>query len=74
MALVSTDLAATTSQDIQRYAARWSIEVAIQDAKQNAGVGQARNRLPRAVQRTVPFGLISGRFAGVQPRPDGPAV
>lgn len=63
VALVSTDLAATTSQVIQRYAARWSIEVAIQDAKQNAGVGQARNRLPRAVQRTVPFGLIMATIA-----------
>ncbi|MGH8909397.1 MAG: ABC transporter substrate-binding protein [Egibacteraceae bacterium] len=27
-------------------------------AKQPAGVGQARNRTPRAVERTVPFGLL----------------
>jgi len=27
-------------------------------AKQTTGVGQARNRLPAAVQRTVPFGLV----------------
>lgn len=54
MALVSTDLAATASEVIERYAARWSIEVAIEDAKQTTGVGQARNRLHRAVQRTVP--------------------
>ena len=57
VALVSTDLGATPAQVIERYAARWSIEVAIEDAKQTTGVGQARNRLATAVERTVPFGL-----------------
>jgi len=57
IALISTDLGANATQLIERYAARWSIEVAIEDAKQTTGVGQARNRLPAAVQRTVPFGL-----------------
>lgn len=63
VALVTTDLAATAAQIIERYAARWSIEVAIEDAKQTIGVGQARNRVPRAVERTVPFGLIVGSLA-----------
>lgn len=63
VALVTTDLAATPEQVIQRYAARWSIEVAIEDAKQTVGVGQARNRVRRAVERTVPFGLIVGTLA-----------
>jgi len=63
VALVSTDLAATAAQIIERYAARWSIEVAIEDAKQTVGVGQARNRVQRAVERTVPFGLIVGSLA-----------
>lgn len=58
IALVSTDLAATPNQLVERYASRWSIEVAIEDAKQTTGVGQARNRVPQAVERTVPFGLI----------------
>jgi len=49
VALVNTDLSATVGQVIERYAARWSIEVAIQDAKQTTGVGQARNRQRRAV-------------------------
>lgn len=40
---------------IERYAAHWSIEVAIETAKQLGGVGQARNRLERAMQRTVHF-------------------
>lgn len=58
VALISTDLTATAAQVIERYAARWSIEVAIEDAKQTFGVGQARNRLQAAVERTTPFGLI----------------
>jgi hypothetical protein len=57
-ALVSTDLAASPAAIIERYAARWSIEVAIEDAKQLFGVGQARNRTAEAVRRTVPFGLF----------------
>jgi hypothetical protein len=63
VALVSTDLAATPGQVIERYASRWSIEVAIEDAKQTTGVGQARNRIRRAVQRTVPFGLLMSTLA-----------
>jgi len=59
IALVSTDLTATATQVIERYASRWSIEAAIEDAKQTTGVGQARNRLPAAVHRTVPFGLVA---------------
>ena len=42
IALVTTDLDATASQVIERYASRWSIEVAIEDAKQLGGVGRAR--------------------------------
>ncbi|MGH8972799.1 MAG: IS701 family transposase [Acidimicrobiia bacterium] len=63
VALVSTDLSAAPAQIICRYAARWSIEVAIEDAKQTVGVGQARNRVRRAVERTVPFGFIVGTLA-----------
>jgi hypothetical protein len=58
IALISTDLTATAAQVIERYAARWSIEVAIEDAKQTFGVGQARNRLRAAVERTTPFALV----------------
>ena len=58
VALVTTDLDATAAEVVERYAARWSIEVAIEDAKQTGGVGQARNRLEQAVERTVPFGLV----------------
>lgn len=58
LALISTDPTSPPEQIVARYAARWSIEVAIFDAKQTTGAGQARNRLRRAVERTVPFALL----------------
>ena len=57
LALVSTDTAATPAAVIERYAARWSIEVAIEDSKQVFGAGQACNRTAAAVRRTIPFQL-----------------
>jgi hypothetical protein len=63
VALVSTDVSVTPATIIERYAARWSIETAIEDAKQIIGVGQARNRVRRAVERTVPFGFTVGVIA-----------
>jgi hypothetical protein len=63
IALVTTDLSANPAQVIERYAQRWSIEVAIEDAKQLGGVGQARNRLRAAVERTVPFALAVNTLA-----------
>jgi hypothetical protein len=59
IALITTDLHTPAEQIITRYAARWSIEVAFADAKQITGVGEARNRTPTAVERTVPIGLIT---------------
>lgn len=59
IALVTTDLHSTAEQIISRYAARWSIEVAFADAKQITGAGEARNRTPTAVARTVPIALIT---------------
>jgi hypothetical protein len=59
LALITTDPTAPTTEIIERYAARWAIEVAIEDAKQITGVGEARNRTRRAVERTVPFGLYT---------------
>jgi hypothetical protein len=48
---------------LERYAARWSIEVVNEDGKQLVGVGQARNRRREAVEHTVPFGLFCQTFA-----------
>jgi hypothetical protein len=59
LALVTTDTTAPTAQIITRYASRWAIEVAFSDAKNITGAGEARNRLPRAVERTVPFALFT---------------
>ena len=59
LALITTDLTSPAETIVTRYAARWSIETAIEDAKQITGVGEARNRTTNAVERTVPFGLIT---------------
>jgi hypothetical protein len=63
LALATTDTAATPAQVVERYASRWSVEVAIEDSKQVFGVGQARNRVEDAVERTVPFGLACQTLA-----------
>jgi len=58
VAIASTDITATTARLIGRYDTRWTIETANQEAKAH-GVGQARNRVQPAVQRTVPFGFLT---------------
>lgn len=63
IALITTDVQASASQVIARYADRWSIEIAFQDAKHIVGVGQARNRVKQAVERTVPFGFLCQTIA-----------
>jgi len=63
LALVTTDPDASPAQAIERYAARWSIEVALEDARQAFGCGQARNRAADAVRRTVPFQLACQAIA-----------
>jgi hypothetical protein len=63
LALVTTDTAASPVQVIERYAARWSVEVAIEDSKQIFGAGQARNRAARAVERAIPFQLACQAIA-----------
>jgi hypothetical protein len=59
LALVTTDLHTAPAGLITRYAARWAIEQAFSDARNILGAGEARNRTPRAVQRTVPFALLA---------------
>jgi hypothetical protein len=58
VAIASTDTDAGTAELIARYDSRWTIETAHQEAKAH-GVGQARNRVKRAVERTVPFGFLT---------------
>jgi hypothetical protein len=56
--LVTTDLESAAEDLVARYASRWGIEQAFADARHIVGVGEARHRTRRAVERTVPFGLI----------------
>jgi hypothetical protein len=58
LALVATDLKASPVELVERYAARWGVEVCFLESREVFGVGQARNRTQRAVERTVPFGLV----------------
>ncbi len=55
LALISTDLQAAPAKLIERYADRWPTEVAYEEGKEQFGVGEARNRSPKAVHRTFPF-------------------
>lgn len=59
IALLTTDLHATPAEIIARYALRWPIEVCFEEAKTLAGVGHARNRTQKAVERTVPFQFLA---------------
>jgi DDE superfamily endonuclease len=63
IALVTTEKNPDIVGVIERYAARWAIEVAIEDAKQLFGTGQARNRTAAAVERTIPFMLACQAIA-----------
>lgn len=58
LAIFTTDTTSDTETVVARYADRWPIEVAIAGGKQLLGIGQARNRLQRAVERTVPFEFV----------------
>ncbi len=59
LALITTDLTATAAQIVERYADRWPIEVAFEDGKELFGVGDARNRTKKAVERTVPLQFLA---------------
>jgi SRSO17 transposase len=59
LAILSTDLHASAAELIERYSERWPTEVAYEEGKELAGVGQARNRAEKAVARTVPFQFLA---------------
>jgi hypothetical protein len=58
VAFASTDADTPAAKLIARYDSRWSIETCHQEAKAH-GVGEARNRVQKAVERTVPFGFLA---------------
>jgi hypothetical protein len=55
LALFTLDTTSPLEAIAARYGHRWPIETTIGGGK---GIGQARNRLQQAVQRTVPFGFL----------------
>lgn len=59
LALFTVDAVSSATRVVERYATRWSIEPSNATSKQQMGAGQARNRLPKAVERTVPFGMLT---------------
>jgi hypothetical protein len=59
LTVIATDLTAAPAELVERYAGRWIVEVLFGEARQIAGIGKARKvRSRRAVERTVPFGLL----------------
>jgi hypothetical protein len=62
VALASTDAEVPADELIARYDSRWTIETANQEAKAH-GVGEARNRVQKAVEWTVPFGFLTQTIA-----------
>ncbi len=58
LGLFTLDRAVTAEQAIERYSWRWAIEPSNAAGKQVTGAGDAANRVPRAVERTVPFAFL----------------
>ena len=58
LALITTDPNSSAAEIVERYADRWPIEVAFEEGKELFGVGHARNRTRKAVERTVPFQFL----------------
>jgi len=59
LALITTDLTSTPAQIVERYSDRWAIEMSFEEAKHQAGVGDAENRTEKAVKRTAPFQFLT---------------
>jgi IS4 transposase len=54
-AYFSTDPTRSAAEIVERYTARWQIEVCFRDMKQHVGFGQAPARTRAAVERATPF-------------------
>ena len=55
---ICTDATVSSRSVVERYYARWTIEEAIQDAKQHGGLEDVQGWCPRTVQRQAPMALI----------------
>jgi len=58
LGLFTLDPAVSAAAVIERYSWRWPIEPSNATGKQILGVGDACNRVEKAVDRTVPFGFL----------------
>jgi hypothetical protein len=58
LGLFTLDTGADPAAIAERYSWRWPIEPANATGKQILGVGEACNRVQKAVERTVPFGFL----------------
>ena len=58
LGLFTLDTEADPAAIAERYSWRWPIEPSNATGKQILGVGDARNRVEKAVERTVPFGFL----------------
>ena len=58
VAIASTDIDIPADRLLSRYDSRWTIETCNQEAKAH-GVGEARNRVQKAVERTLPLGFLA---------------
>lgn len=59
LALITTELDNPAEAIVARYADRWPVEQTIKDGKDLLGVGDPQNRLPKAVERTIPFMFLN---------------
>lgn len=58
LGLFTLDTALPPGDAIERYSWRWAIEPSNAAGKQVIGAGDACNRVPKAVERTVPFAFL----------------
>jgi hypothetical protein len=58
LGLFTLDTALPAARVIERYSWRWPIEPSNAAGKQVTGAGDACNRVPRAVERAVPFAFL----------------
>jgi hypothetical protein len=58
LGLFTLDTSLSAAQVIERYSWRWPIEPSNAAGKQVTGAGDACNRVPKAVERSVPFAFL----------------
>jgi hypothetical protein len=59
LGIFTLDTDAGPAATAERYSRRWPIEPSNATGKQLVGVGDACNRVQKAVERTVPFGFLA---------------